>query len=79
MSKRYISDAVKCPWYKSEDTHKIFCDGPLKDTSIHVAFASPEQRREYESNHCKTMGYCSCVIARAHNTEWEERENHERD
>lgn len=71
MSKRYVSDVVKCPWYKCEDRQRIFCEGPMPGSSIHVAFSTPESRRDYERALCKTMDYAKCIVAQGHGKQWE--------
>lgn len=71
MSKRYISDVAKCPYYKSEDGHRIFCDGPAENCSIHVAFGTPEEKRRYEYSYCYSMKYAQCIIAQGQNKRFE--------
>ena len=71
MSKRYISDVAKCPYYKSEDGHRIFCDGPAENCSIHVAFGTPAEKRRYEYAYCYSMKYSKCIIAQGQNKRFE--------
>lgn len=71
MSKHYVSDVAKCPWYKCEDRQRIFCEGPMSGASIHVTFSTPENRRNYERALCNTMDYEKCLVAQGHKTQWE--------
>lgn len=71
MSKRYISDVAKCPYYKSEDTHRIFCDGPEEGSSTHIAFSTPDGKRQYEYRYCYGMNYPKCLIAEGQNKRFE--------
>ena len=61
--KRQVSASAKCPYYKCEERHEIFCDGPKARTSLHMAFAIPTEKKEYMRDHCKSVDGCkACVI-----------------
>ena len=65
MPKRTVSCAAKCPYYKGEDRHEIYCDGLQEQSAIHVAFASPAKRKDWEQNYCKSISGCtSCSVYR---------------
>lgn len=68
MGKRYIAKNVECPFYHSEDAQKIYCDGVKPGTSVHLAFGSKTDKKEYKEKFCKSE-YCSCKIARMQNGE----------
>lgn len=64
--KRQVSASTKCPYYKCEERHEVFCAGPQERTSIHVAFAIPTEKKEYMKSFCKSIAGCSrCAVARA--------------
>lgn len=72
MGKRYVSPIVVCPYYKSQAGNLICCEGPVKDSSIHMAFSSPAEREIFQDRACKTNNYCEyCVVAKAHEFAWE--------
>lgn len=61
--KRQTSVLAKCPFYKCEERHEIFCSGPRARTSMHMAFAIPTEKKEYLNEHCKNEMKCSeCLI-----------------
>ena len=63
MSKRTISCSAQCVYYKAEDRHEIYCDGLQEQSAIHVAFASPAKRKDWEREYCKSIGGCmSCPV-----------------
>lgn len=62
MAKSAVSVYVKCPFYRREENQKIFCEGVQGGTSIHLAFAAPTDRKQYEKCYCKGR-YRTCRIA----------------
>ncbi len=65
MAKRTVSCSAKCIYYKGEDRHEIYCAGLQDQSAIHVAFASPAKRKQWEKEHCKSIsGYEDCPVKR---------------
>ena len=60
--KRHISKEVLCPFYHSEDPQKICCEGVEENSSLHLAFSTPQQQREYKAVFCN-KNYDACYIA----------------
>lgn len=71
MSKRYVSKEVDCPFYRSEDGQKIYCEGVCDGNAIHLAFASPGLKKEYRKHFCCNE-FGECRIADMLYTKWEE-------
>ena len=63
MGKRYVSKEALCPFYHSEDNQKLYCEGVDETTSIHLAFESATDRKEYRKIMC-SRDYKKCHIAR---------------
>lgn len=64
--KRQVSASAKCPYYKCEERSEIFCRGPMDQTSIHLAFAIPMEKKLYMRDFCKSVDGCrNCVILKA--------------
>ena len=61
---------VKCPYYKCESQCVIYCEGVEENSSIHMAFATKPQRKEYEQKLCYNCWW-KCMIADAHNRKWD--------
>lgn len=59
--KRYISKEVRCPFYHSEDSQMVCCEGVQDRTAIHLAFADKKDLLEYKRRMCNTE-YESCMI-----------------
>ena len=64
MAKRYVSKEVRCPFYRSEDSFRVICEGPCRGVSVHLAFDSPTHRSEYEGRFCKSR-FDECIWANA--------------
>lgn len=58
MPKHTVSCSAKCPYYKAHGGHEIYCRGPKEDTSIHVAFAVPAEKKVWMDQYCKTVKGC---------------------
>ena len=65
MGKRYVSKEAQCPFYHSEDLAKIYCEGVDEKSSIHLAFGSATELKEYRKRMC-CSNYKSCHIAKMH-------------
>ena len=61
--KRYESKYAKCPFYKSEDDMKIYCEGTEEGTSIHLAFYSKTTKKQFCKRYCERQ-YQDCRIAK---------------
>ncbi len=64
MSKHTVSCAAKCPFYRCEERHEIYCKGPRDGTAIHVAFAVPAEKKVWMKRYCKSE-YSSCLVEKA--------------
>lgn len=58
MGKHKVSASAKCPYYKCEERHEIFCKGPKTEMAIHVAFAVPMEKRDWMDKYCKLVRGC---------------------
>ena len=64
--KHQVSASAKCPYYKCEERHEIFCEGPQDRSSTHVAFAIPMEKKDYMCIYCKDEdGWKDCPVAMA--------------
>lgn len=60
---------VKCPYYKFDEKQKIFCEGVQEGTSIHLAFDTPSNLKDYKNHFCRGC-YNKCLLAEMHNRKW---------
>jgi hypothetical protein len=73
MGKRYISAYAECPFYHSEDEHKIYCEGVDEKSSIHLSFESKKDRRKYRQDKCE-KDHKGCHIAKMLYGKYEEKD-----
>lgn len=65
---------VKCPFYVSQDTKKIHCEGFTNDTYLHVAFATKELKDFHVEKRCNSLfGYLKCPLYSAIEKRFEEK------
>lgn len=64
MPKHIVSCAAKCPYYRCEERHEIFCRGPADGMATHVAFAVPTEKKAWMNRYCKAK-FGECYVARA--------------
>lgn len=69
--KRYQSAYVTCPFYHSEDSQKIYCEGVTEENYIHLAFGDSKHKLKYEKEHCCKF-YMKCKIAQMLNSKYSE-------
>lgn len=69
--KRYVSKEVDCPFYHSEDSQKIYCEGIKDGTSLHLAFGDSNERKAYRNQYCCNE-FGECRIADMLYTKYEE-------
>lgn len=67
--KRKCDPYVVCPYYRSEERQVIYCEGVEENSSIHMAFSTPQQKKEYLLNYCRKFKP-DCLVAQALNQKW---------
>lgn len=66
------ADAV-CPFYRWQQNQKICCEGIVDNSTLHLAFAVPEDRLRQVVQHCNSInGYPTCPIAKMLNEKYEQ-------
>ena len=68
--KRFHDVLAKCPYYNGEEKQKIVCEGVQEGSAIHMAFDTPQNRRDYKKCFCN-RGYNSCLVADMLNRKWD--------
>ena len=63
MANNFLSADVGCPFYHDYVSHELRCEGVKDNSSIHLAFGSPTDRRDYMHEYCYT-NYKNCKVAR---------------
>ena len=62
MARRQTSERAVCPYYRGHVGSVIYCEGPLENTLVHLAFGSRINMAEYMSVYCDEQ-YPRCMIA----------------
>lgn len=70
MGKHTLSKFVQCPYYKCEAPQMIYCEGPEKGTTLHLAFNSRDKLKCYKDRKCES-DYGSCHITKMLNRVWD--------
>ena len=60
-TKHKDSKVVKCPFFHAEESQKIYCEGVCAGTSIHLAFASKTEKKDYSGAYCNKH-YKACRV-----------------
>lgn len=72
MAKHNVSSGAYCPFYRYDDRSVIACEGCIKGSSIHMAFASPAVKKLYLDKVCSTKNYRRCRVAMMLEQKWED-------
>ena len=67
--KHMVDVLVKCPYYKGEEKQKIFCEGVQEGSTIHMAFDTTDNLKDYKLHACKKH-YNRCLVAKMLNGKW---------
>lgn len=65
------SKFAACPFFRGEDTQKIYCEGVEKGTAIHLAFASKSEKKRYGERHCN-RNFKSCRVFQMNDSLYDE-------
>lgn len=61
---------VKCPYYKGEEKQKLFCEGVQEGSTIHMAFDTTPNLKDYKNRLCKRC-WNECLVAQTLNRKWD--------
>ena len=68
--KRYHDVMAQCPYYYGEEKQKIFCEGVQEGSAIHMAYDTPQNRRDYKKAFCN-QAWETCLVAQMLNRKWD--------
>lgn len=58
------SKNAKCPFYRKESRLKVYCEGFVSHSGVHMAFGDPEGCLAWRRKYCND-GYVDCPLAEA--------------
>ncbi len=61
---------VQCPYYKTNTSQVVFCEGLEDGMAIHLAFATHPQLINYKGRYCRTTCWGRCPLAKILNQKW---------
>ena len=70
MSNKYEDHLVQCPYYKTNNSQVLYCEGLEDGMAIHMAFASHGQLIDYKSRYCRRSCWSQCPLAATLNRKW---------
>ena len=71
MRKRKVSVNAICPFNRSEERQKVYCEGVQKGSAIHLAFGDTKDLKRYMEDNCCDH-FKHCLIAKALMEKYEE-------
>lgn len=54
----YCTNRAQCPFYRAEKKQEILCEGVNSKSVIHLAFASPVDKKKYTEMFCNNLKNC---------------------
>lgn len=61
----YISDKIKCPFYRKNNTRQSFtCDGFHRLQTWQCQFENPKLRKAWQEKYCQSYDYLLCPHAK---------------
>ena len=70
MANKHEDHLVQCPYYKTNTSQVVFCEGLEEGMAIHMAFASHTQLVDYKGRFCRRSCYNQCPLAKILNQKW---------
>lgn len=70
MANKYEDHLVKCPYYKTNASQVIHCEGLEEGMAMHMAFAKRSQLIDYKGRYCRRHGWANCPLAKVLNQKW---------
>ena len=70
MVKKDEDYLVKCPYYKHDTSHMVYCEGLEDGMVIHMAFATHTQLLDYKKRFCRKDCWQNCPVAKMLNQKW---------
>jgi hypothetical protein len=68
------SKLVKCPFFKGQDTLKLFCEGIQPNSSIILSFISRGEKDAYRIRYCQQC-YRYCKVYYLNDTKYDDNGN----
>ena len=70
MANKHEDHLVQCPYYKTNTSQVIYCEGLEDGMVLHLAFATHAQLIDYKGRFCRRNCYKQCPLAKILNQKW---------
>ena len=70
MANKQEDHLVQCPYYKTNTSQVIYCEGLEDGMVVHLAFATHGQLINYKGRFCRRNYYNRCQLAKIPNQKW---------
>lgn len=70
MANKNEDHLVQCPYYKTNNSQVIYCEGLEDGMAIHMAFATHQQLIDYKGRFCRRVCWGRCPLAKILNQKW---------
>jgi hypothetical protein len=71
MANKNEDHLVQCPYYKTNTSQVVCCEGLEDGMAIHMAFATHQQLVNYKSRYCRRNCWVLCPLAKMQNERYE--------
>ena len=70
MSNKHEDHTVQCPYYKTNNSTVIYCEGVEDGMVTHMAFARRDLLIQYKDKYCRRKCWGQCPLASLLNRKW---------
>lgn len=70
MANKNEDHLVQCPYYKTNTSQVVYCEGLEEGMAVHLAFATHAQLVNYKGRFCRRSCYSQCPLAKMLNQKW---------
>ena len=70
MANKSEDHLVQCPYYKTNNSQVVFCEGLEDGMAIHLAFATHAQLVDFKGRFCRRLCWWQCPLAKMLNQKW---------
>lgn len=70
MANKHEDHLVQCPYYKTNTSQVVYCEGLEDGMVLHLAFATHSQLIDYKGRFCRRSYYSQCPVAGLLNRKW---------
>ena len=71
VANKHEDHLIQCPYYKTNNSQVIYCEGFEDGMVVHLAFATHTKLVEYKGKFCRRSCYNKCPLATMLNRKWE--------